>query len=59
MCGWQSVYVIFGFSGSIWMNVVITAELHRLASRVQIGEVRRDMLPSAHRLFLNAIASPP
>eukprot|EP00966_Prymnesium_polylepis_P158201 3656420-Prymnesium_polylepis.1 len=31
MCQWQSFYAIFGFTSSIWMNDVITAELHRLA----------------------------
>ena len=26
-CSWQSFYVIFGFSGSIWMQVVIASEI--------------------------------
>lgn len=31
MCEWQSFFCIFGFVASIWMNVVITGELYRLA----------------------------
>ena len=30
-CDWQSLYCVFGFSASIWMNVVVTKELHRMA----------------------------
>ena len=31
MCDWQSLYCVFGFAASIWMNVVVTRELHRMA----------------------------
>ena len=29
-CEWQSFYVIFGFTGSMWMGVVIAAELRHV-----------------------------
>ena len=32
-CDWQSLYCIFGTSASIWMNVVVTQELYRMALR--------------------------
>lgn len=35
MCLWQSFYVVFGFAGSMWMNVVITRELHRLSASLE------------------------
>ena len=31
MCQWQALYAMFGFTASIWMNVVVSHELHRLA----------------------------
>ena len=30
-CQWQAFYCMFGLMASIWMNVVITRDLHRMA----------------------------
>ena len=30
-CQWQAFYCMFGLTASIWMNVVITKDLHRMA----------------------------
>jgi len=37
-CNLQSVYVIFGFAGSMWMNSLIAYELRRLATSLGQGE---------------------
>ena len=33
-CSWQSFYVVFGFSGSIWMQVVIASEIRAMVHAV-------------------------
>ena len=33
-CAWQSFYVVFGFSGSIWMQVVIASEIQAMVHAV-------------------------
>ena len=60
-CKFQSIYVIFGFAGSMWMNVVITVELARLAAMSDGGQ--RYVPPTlrqastAHRLPSSLVTS--
>lgn len=49
-CAFQSVYCIYGFTASIWMNVVITSELHRLAVCASKRTTYRAL--PAHKTYL-------
>ena len=49
-CKWQAFYVIFGFTGSMWMQVVIAAEL-RHALRCSRGEQRAYVHPTLRQVL--------
>ena len=53
MCGWQSWYLVFGFTANCWMNAVIVHELYRM---LRFSQQRKRYTPPTRAKVLRQAA---
>ena len=61
MCGWQSWYLVFGFTANCWMNAVIARELYRMLTSSQAYQhyqppTRRQVIRQAMAVHIYAMS---
>ena len=53
-CKWQSFYVVFGFAGSMWMQALIAAEIHRALLPLHTQRAAAPVQPFVSRFAAQA-----